>query len=53
MLINNLSHGTYYDEVPSPDELKEACAETIQIVEKFAKGQLEVVRLLASASANN
>lgn len=53
VLINNLSHGTYYDEVPSPDELKEACAETIQIVEKFAKGQLEVVRLLASAPASN
>lgn len=53
VLINNLSHGTYYDEVPSPDELKEACAETIQIVDKFAKGQLEVVRLLASAPASN
>jgi wobble nucleotide-excising tRNase len=52
VLINNLSHGTYYDEVPSPDDLREACSETIQIVEKYAKGQLEVVRLLLSAPAS-
>ncbi|MFT8541980.1 AAA family ATPase [Acetobacter sp.] len=52
VLINNLSHGTYYDEVPSPDELREACTETVQIVEKYAKGQLEVVRLLSTTPAN-
>lgn len=49
VLINNLSHGTYYDEMPSPDELKEACTETIKIVDRYAKGQLEVVRLLSGA----
>jgi len=49
VLINNLSHGTYYDETPSPDELKDACDETIRIVEKYAKGQLEVARALQGA----
>lgn len=44
ILINNLSHGTYYDETPSPDELREACSEAIEIVEKYAAGQLEIVR---------
>ncbi len=48
-LINNLSHGTYYDETPSSDELKDACDETIRIVEKYAKGQLEVARALQGA----
>lgn len=45
VLINNLSHGTYYDETPSPDELRDACGEAIRIVEKYAKGQLEMVRI--------
>lgn len=53
VLMNNLSHGTYYDEMPSPDELKEACSETIKIVERYAKGQLEVVRLLSGAAASS
>lgn len=44
VLINNLSHGTYYDETPSPDELRDACSEAIRIVEKYAKGQLELAR---------
>ncbi len=52
VLINNLSHGTYYDEMPSPDELKEACTETIKIVERYAKGQLEVVRLLSGTATS-
>lgn len=47
VLINNLSHGTYYDETPSPDELRDACSEAIQIVEKYAKGQLEVIRIMS------
>lgn len=53
VLINNLSHGTYYDEMPSPDEIKEACSETIKIVERYAKGQLEVVRLFSGAAATS
>lgn len=49
VLINNLSHGTYYDETPSPDELRDACTEAIRIVERYAKGQLEVVRAMNGA----
>ena len=44
MIINNLSHGTYYLETPSPDELKMACGEVIRVVEKYAPGQLAVAR---------
>lgn len=44
VLINNLSHGTYYDEVPSSEEVRDACIETIKIVERYAKGQLEIIR---------
>ncbi|MEP2759834.1 AAA family ATPase [Parvibaculum sp.] len=44
VLINNLCHGTYYDETPSPDDLRLACQETLQVVEKYAEGQLELVR---------
>lgn len=50
VLINNLSHGTYYDETPSPDELAEACAEAIAIVDRYAKGQLEMVRVMSAAT---
>ncbi|MCV9960336.1 AAA family ATPase [Pararhizobium sp. BT-229] len=50
VLINNLSHGSYYDETPSPDELRDACDEVIRIVEKYAKGQLEVARALHGAA---
>jgi wobble nucleotide-excising tRNase len=51
VLINNLSHGTYYDETPSPDELRDACSEAIRIVERYAKGQLEVVRTAMNSAA--
>lgn len=44
VLINSLSHGTYYDETPSPDDLKLACEETIAVVERFAIGQLELLK---------
>lgn len=50
VLINNLSHGTYYDETPSPEELKEACSEAILIVERYARGQLAMVGILATGS---
>lgn len=43
VLINSLSHGTYYEETPSPEDLKLACQETITVVEHYAVGQLEVV----------
>jgi hypothetical protein len=38
------SHGTYYDETPSPEDLKPACEETISVVEYFAVGQLKLIR---------
>ena len=44
VLINSLSHGTYYDETPSPEDLKLACQETISVVEHFAVGQLELIK---------
>lgn len=44
VLINSLSHGTYYDETPSPEDLKLACEETIAVVEHFAIGQLELIK---------
>ena len=43
-MINNLSHGTYYEETPVPDDLKTACKETIRVVKKFAPGQLEIIK---------
>lgn len=47
ILINSLCHGTYYDEAPSPDDLKLACREAISVVEKFAVGQVELIRVAA------
>lgn len=44
VLINSLSHGTYYDETPLPEDLKLACEETIAVVERFAIGQLELIK---------
>jgi wobble nucleotide-excising tRNase len=44
VLINSLSHGTYYDETPSPEDLKLACEEAIAVVERFAIGQLELIK---------
>lgn len=44
VLINSLSHGTYYDNSPQPDDLKLACRETIEVVERYAPGQIELLR---------
>lgn len=44
VLINSLSHGSYYDETPPPDDITLACKETIEVVEKYAVGQLEIIR---------
>lgn len=49
VLINSFSHGTYYDEMPSPDDLKLACIETLQVVDKYAVGQIEVLKGIAAA----
>ena len=44
VLINSLCHGTYYEEMPSPEDLKLACVETLSIVKKYAPGQVEVIK---------
>ncbi|WP_169566480.1 AAA family ATPase [Sneathiella limimaris] len=44
VLINSLSHGTYYDETPSPEDLKLACEEAIAVVEHFAIGQINLIK---------
>jgi wobble nucleotide-excising tRNase len=44
VLINSLCHGTYYEETPVPGDLKLACEETIVVVERFAVGQLELLK---------
>ncbi|MGK2742038.1 AAA family ATPase [Tepidicaulis sp. LMO-SS28] len=47
ILINSLCHGTYYDETPPLDDLKLACQETIVVVERFAVGQIEIIKSAA------
>ena len=44
ILINSLSHGSYYEETPSPDDLKLACEETLSVVEKYAPGQIKMIQ---------
>ena len=46
-LINSMSHGTYYDEAPTPEDIKLACREAIVVVEHFASGQVELLKGLA------
>lgn len=51
ILINSLCHGTYYDEAPPPDDLKLACQETIVVVERFAAGQIAIIKTAAGSKA--
>jgi len=51
VMINSLSHGTYYDEAPLPDDLKLACQEVVAIVERFAEGQIKIIRDAAGLKA--
>ena len=51
VLINSVSHGSYYEEAPTPEDLRLACEETVKVVEKYAIGQLKVVR--NATEANN
>ena len=44
VLINSLCHGTYYEETLPPDDLRLACQETLTVVERFAAGQLEILK---------
>ncbi|MCB1217075.1 AAA family ATPase [bacterium] len=43
VMINSLSHGTYFDESPTDDDLLLACKDTINVVDRFAKGQLDLL----------
>lgn len=51
IMINSLCHGTYYDETPSPDDLKLACQEAIAVVERFAEGQIAIIKSTADSKA--
>ncbi len=44
LLLHSLSHGTYDDETPPPENLRRACEEAITVVEYFAPGQLELIK---------
>lgn len=44
VLISSLSLGSYDEETPWPDDITLACKKTIEVVEKYARGQLEVVK---------
>lgn len=43
VLINTLSHGTFLEEIPPPEDLVLACKETLVVVKKYAVGQLEIL----------
>ena len=49
ILINSLSHGTYYDEAPPPDDITLACKETLVVVERFAVGHLRIMKQKADS----
>ncbi len=49
VLINSLSHGLYDHETPVPDDLRLACEETVRVVEKYAFGQIEIIRISGGA----
>lgn len=40
VLINTMSHGTFLEETPSPEDIQLACQETVEVVRRFAPGQL-------------
>ena len=44
VMISNLSHGSFLEETPSPEDIELACQEALKIVEKYAPGQLELVK---------
>lgn len=44
VLVQSLSHGTYYDETPTPEDLILACKETIRVVNRYAEGHVEILK---------
>ncbi|MEE4208975.1 MAG: AAA family ATPase [Parvularcula sp.] len=53
VLINSMSHGTFLEETPSPEDIRLACEETVEVVKRYASGQLAVVTPVADASQDN
>ncbi len=53
VLINNLCHGSYFDETPSPDDLRLACDEVLKVVDCYAAGQLEIIKSDTSVPPKN
>jgi len=48
ILIHNLSHGSYYDETPAPEDLRDACKDVLNVVDKYATGQIEIIKSAVS-----
>ena len=51
-LINSMSHGTYYNETPTREDVTLACEEAMKVVERYAKGHIEVLKKGDIASIN-
>ena len=43
ILINSMCHGTYYDDTPTPEDITIACKEAISVVERYARGHIELL----------
>lgn len=44
VLINSMSHGSYSDITPSPQDISLACQETVAVVANYAPGQIELLK---------
>lgn len=51
-LINSMCHGTYYGETPTPEDVTLACKEAINVVARYAKGHIEVLKKSEKATAS-
>ena len=47
VLINSFSHGSIDDEVAPPDDILQACKDALAVVERYAFGQIEIIRKAA------
>ncbi|MFN2100278.1 AAA family ATPase [Altererythrobacter sp. MF3-039] len=43
VIINALSHGSFFEEIPPPEDLTLACQEAIIVIQRYAPGQLEAL----------
>lgn len=43
VIINALSHGSFLEEIPPPEDLTLACREAVLVVQRYAPGQLEAL----------